>query len=72
MQPTYVSALPGTTDMVTPIAKSMSVTQTSQMPVLPIVPPNERDILEPMSSALLIHKWASKVYLFGKTDARYE
>ena len=49
-KPTYVSTLPGTTDMVTPIAKSTPVTQTSQMPVLPIVPSNERDILEPMSS----------------------
>ena len=28
----------------------MPVTQASQMPVLPIVPSNERDILEPMSS----------------------
>ena len=42
MQPTYVSTLPGTTSMVTPIAKSM--------PVLQIVPSKERDILEPMSS----------------------
>ena len=50
MQPTYVSTLPGTTNMVTPIVKSTSVTQASQMPVLPIVPSNERDILEPMSS----------------------
>ena len=50
MQPTYVSTLPGTTDMVTPIAKSMPVTQASQMPVLPIVPSKERDILKPMSS----------------------
>ena len=44
MQPTYVSTLPGTTSMVTPIAKSMPVTQASQMPVLPIVPSNEQDI----------------------------
>ena len=50
MQPTYVSTLPGTTDMVTPIAKSMPVTQASQLPVLPIFPSKERDILEPMSS----------------------
>ena len=50
MQPTYVSTLPGTTSMVTPIAKSMAVTQASQMPVLLIVPSNERDILETMSS----------------------
>ena len=50
MKPTYVSTLPGTTNMVTPIAKSMPVTQASQMPVLLIVPSSERDILEPMSS----------------------
>ena len=50
MQPTYISTLPGTTDMVTPLAKSMPVIQASQMPVLPIVPSNERDILETMSS----------------------
>ena len=47
MQPTYASTLPGTTDMVTPIVKSMPVTQTLQTP---IVPSKERDILEPMSS----------------------
>ena len=29
MQSTYVSSLPGTTSMVTPIAKSMPVTQVS-------------------------------------------
>ena len=51
MQSTYVSTLSGTTSMVIPIAKSMSVTQASQMPVLPIVPSNERDIiLEPLSN----------------------
>ena len=50
MQLTYVSTLPGTTSMVTPIAKSLPVTQASQMPVLPIVLSSERDILEPMSS----------------------
>ena len=48
MQPTYESTLPGTTSMVTPIAKSMPVTQASQMPVLPIVPSSEKDILEPI------------------------
>ena len=50
MQPTYVSALPGTTSMVTPIVKSTPVTQASQMPVLPIIPSSERDILEPLSN----------------------
>ena len=44
MQPTCVSTLPGTTSMVTPIVKSMPVTQASQMPVLPIVPCSERYI----------------------------
>ena len=50
MQPTYVNTLPGTTSMVTPIAKSTPVTQVSQMPTLPIVSPSERDILEPSSN----------------------
>ena len=50
MQSTHVSTLPGTTDMVTSIAKSTPVTQASQMPVFLTVPSNERDILEPMSS----------------------
>ena len=50
MQPTYVSTLPGTTSMVTPIAKSMPVTQASQMPILPIVPSRENEILEPLSN----------------------
>ena len=49
-RPTYVNTLPGTTDIVTPIAKSMPMTQASQMPVVPNVPPHERDILEPMSN----------------------
>ena len=44
MQCTYVSTIPGTTDMVTPIVKSTPVTQESQMPVLPIVPSSERYI----------------------------
>ena len=49
-KPSYVNTLPGTTDIDTPIVKSMPVTQASQMPVLPNVPPLERDIFEPMSS----------------------
>ena len=44
-RPTYVNTLPGTTDIDTPIMKSMPVTQPSQMPVLPNVPLHERDIL---------------------------
>ena len=47
MQPTYVNTLPGTTSMVTPIAKSTQMTQASQMPTIPIVLPCVRDILEP-------------------------
>ena len=47
---TYVNTLPGTNDITNPIAKSLLVTQASQMPVLPNVPPPERDILEPMVS----------------------
>ena len=58
IQPTYVNTLPGTTSMVTPIAKSTPVTQASQMPILPIVSPSERDILEPSS-----HKQARAAYL---------
>ena len=50
MQPTYVGTLPGTTSIVTPIVKSMPVNQASQMPILPIVPSSERDILEPLSN----------------------
>ena len=57
-RPTYVNTLPGTTDIATPIAKSMPVTQASHIPVLPNVPPPERDLLEPMSS-----KQARSTYL---------
>ena len=49
-RPTYVNTLPETADIVTPIMKSTPVTQASQMPVLPNVPPHVRDILEPVSS----------------------
>ena len=49
-KPSYVNTLSGTTDIATQIAKSMPVTQASQMPVLPNVPSPERYILEPMSS----------------------
>ena len=48
--PAYVNTLPVTSNIVTPIAKSMPVTQASQMPMLPNVPPCERDILEPISN----------------------
>ena len=47
MQPMYMNTLPGTTHMVTPLAKSTPITQPSQIPaVLDTLPPI-RDILEP-------------------------
>ena len=49
-RPTYENILPGITDIATPMAKSTTVTQTSQIPVLTNVPLTERDIVEPMSS----------------------
>ena len=49
MQHTYVNTLPGTTSMVTPIAKSTPVTQASQMPTIPTDLSHVRDILEPSS-----------------------
>ena len=50
MQSTYVSPLPGTTSMVIPIAKSMPMTQASQMPIPPIVPSIGKYILELLSN----------------------
>ena len=50
MQPTDVNTLPGTTSMVTPLAKSTPMTQASQMPTIPIVSPHVRGILEPSSN----------------------
>ena len=47
MQPTYVNTLPGTANMVTPIAKSTQMTQASQMPTVPTVSSWVRGILEP-------------------------
>ena len=47
-KPTYMNALPGTSDITTP--KSTPITQASQMPMLPNIPSSERDILEPMLS----------------------
>ena len=50
MQPTYVNTLPGTTHMVTPIAKPTPMTQALQMPTVPTVSSQVGDILEPSSS----------------------
>ena len=47
IQPTYVNTLPGTTSMVTPIARSTPMTQASQMPTILNVSHCVRDILEP-------------------------
>ena len=41
-----VNTLPGTTSMVTPIAKSTPVTQASQMPIIPTVSSQVKDILD--------------------------
>ena len=49
-RPTYENTLPGITDIDTPIAKSTSVTQAPQMPVITNVPLPERDMVEPVSN----------------------
>ena len=49
MQSMSVNTLPGTTQMVTPLAKSTPITQSSQMPVISDIPP-VWDILEPASN----------------------
>ena len=50
MQPTYANTLPGTTSMVTPLAKSTPITQVLQMPTISAVLPHVGDILEPASN----------------------
>ena len=50
MQPTYVKTLPGTTSIVTPLAKPTPITQTSHMPTISAVSSHVRDILEPVSN----------------------
>ena len=50
MHPTAVNTLPGTTQMVTPLAKSSLITQSSQMPAIANTLPPIRDILEPAST----------------------
>ena len=47
---TYMNTLPGAPDIVTPMAKSIPVTQASQVPVLSKILPYERDILKPLSN----------------------
>ena len=50
MHPVSVSTLPGTTQMVIPLAKSTPITQSSQMPTISDTLSPIRDILEPASS----------------------
>ena len=50
MQPMYTNTLPGTTNMVTPLAKSIPITQSLQMPTISDTLPHIRDILEPTSN----------------------
>ena len=46
----YENTLPGITNIATPMAKSMPLTQPSQTPVLLNVPLPERDMVDPVSS----------------------
>ena len=50
MQPTYVNTLPGTTSIVTLLAKSTPITQALQMPTISTALPHVRYILEPASN----------------------
>ena len=50
MQPMYANTLPGTTNMVTPLAKSTPITQSSQMPTISDSLPHVKDILEHTST----------------------
>ena len=50
VQPMCMSILLGITQMVTPLAKSIPVTQPSQIPMIPDRMPPVRDILEPTSN----------------------
>ena len=50
VQPVHMSTLPGMTQMVTPLAKSTPITQSSQMPAISDTLPPVRDILEPASN----------------------
>ena len=50
MHPVPMSTLPGMTQMVAPLAKSTTITQSSQMPAISDTLPPVRDILEPASN----------------------
>ena len=49
-QPMHMSTLLGTTQMVTPLAESTPMTQSSQIPTMPDRMPPVRDILDPTSN----------------------
>ena len=48
--PTYANTLHGTTSIVTLLAKSTPIAQSSQMPTISVALPYVRDILEPASN----------------------
>ena len=50
MHPVPMSNLPGMTQMVTPLAKSTPITQSSQMPAISDTSPPIRDIQKPASN----------------------
>ena len=50
MQPIYANTLPGTNSMVTPLAKSTPLIQSSQIPMISSALPHVWDILEPASN----------------------
>ena len=50
VQPMHMSTLPGTTQMVTPLAESTTLNQSLQMPTIPDQIPPVGDILEPTSN----------------------
>ena len=50
VQPMHMSTLPGMTQVVTPLAESTPMTQSSQMPMIPGRIPPVGDILEPTSN----------------------
>ena len=68
-RPTYMNTLPGTTDIAIPMAKSTPVTQALQMPVLPNIPPYERDILKPSSNEQARSAYLER-WIQGKSSVR--
>ena len=65
MQPTYTNTLPGTTSMVTPLAKSTPITQALQMPTISAALPHVRDILESASNE------QARGCIFRETNEKY-